>query len=242
MMFPMRLLTRSLTIAILGWLVGAGLSSCNRGHRPYACENGSCSCDYGDRCSIYCEAPPCSVTCDGNNPDCVGECGNGDCRCGSGSHCYLSCHSPPCHADCASNSTCEATCANGECVCGLGSDCSFDCLSGPCHVDCVGNNAHCAGVCANGSCKCGSGSQCRFTCQDDDCGITCEAGAHCILDCPSGNAGNGCQFDQCAAGAPTICPGGYAVTCDATCPVDSIKANSSTSSSSSTSTTIGGRR
>ena len=33
------------------------------------CGNGTCVCDEGDSCDLFCEAPPCHVICEGDNPD-----------------------------------------------------------------------------------------------------------------------------------------------------------------------------
>lgn len=146
-------------------------------------------------------------------------CSNGDCVCPAGRSCTIPCSAPPCHITCtADNPECAGVCGNGTCTCGPGSACAFECHSGPCHVACEGSNPSCSGVCANGTCSCGAGSTCRFSCLDANCKHECESGASCVVDCPSGNAGQGCGFDRCAAGEPLVCPGGLAVACNASCP------------------------
>lgn len=191
-------------------------TSCND-ERTF-CTGATCVCEKGSSCDLGCGAPPCNVICAGDNPTCGGACGNGDCQCGPGSVCNLGCVSPPCHAVCAQGSTCTATCANGDCVCGVGASCDFTCLAGPCHVECEGNNPRCNGQCANGDCTCSAGGTCNFVCTDRNCHVDCEAGSQCVLECPDANAGKGCDFTTCAAGATTPCPDGRHVTCGVACP------------------------
>lgn len=203
-------------IAALSFVVGIVPTSCDS-HRE-ACDGTTCVCEQGSTCTFGCAAPPCYAVCAGDNPMCGGVCGNGDCRCGPSSSCHFECQSPPCHADCASGSTCTATCANGDCVCAAGASCDFTCLAGPCHVECEGNNPRCTGQCANGDCTCTAGSACQFVCIDHNCHINCEAGSQCVLECPDGDAGKGCDFTMCGAGTSTACPDGHHVTCGAACP------------------------
>src|SRR6185503_20569709 len=137
--------------------------------------------------------------------------------CGTGSHCNFACQSPPCHVNCAPGTTCSGVCANGDCDCGVGSSCSFTCASGPCHVLCSGGNPSCNGQCSDGTCRCEAGGSCRFVCLDANCHVECAPGATCLLDCPDGNAGAGCDFSECAAGQ-TTCSGGLVASCGAACP------------------------
>jgi hypothetical protein len=134
------------------------------------------------------------------------------------STCSLACQSPPCHATCAKGSTCTATCADGDCQCQAGASCDFKCLSGPCHVKCDGSNPRCNGECADGDCTCGAGSICQFACVDANCHVDCAKGASCELFCPAGNAGKGCDFTSCGAGAATPCPDGKHIACGTACP------------------------
>jgi len=61
------------------------------------CRNGTCACPSGDDCRFVCSAPPCHVTCEGDNGSCQAVCANGTCTCGSGSSCDFACKAPPCH-------------------------------------------------------------------------------------------------------------------------------------------------
>jgi hypothetical protein len=181
------------------------------------CRGSDCSCGEGASCEFECNAPPCKVDCQGNNPSCVGACANGDCECGPGSSCDLSCASEPCHADCR-DSSCRAECGNGDCTCSSGSECDFKCTSGPCHVMCEGNHESCNGQCANGSCTCGPNSVCHFECTDANCAFVCESGSSCLAHCPTGTPGNqGCDFTECADGV-VLCPDGKTLACNAECP------------------------
>ncbi|HOU91502.1 MAG TPA: hypothetical protein PLU22_10690, partial [Polyangiaceae bacterium] len=205
---------RSGAFALLGALV---VAACDDDDGPLPCRSGDCACPPGERCGFVCAAPPCSVLCVGDNPECNGDCANGDCVCGPDSRCTFSCAAEPCHVTCDPGSACFGTCGNGTCTCGAGSDCVFACRSGPCHVECEGDNPRCDGTCANGTCRCAAGSTCRFACSDGDCAVECPAGAACVLDCPAGDGGSACTFRECG-GTATVCPGGTAVTCDADCP------------------------
>jgi hypothetical protein len=207
--------SRSLAVVVALVLGSLLVTSCDDDDE---CDGGTCVCDDGEGCSFTCDAPPCTAICEGDNPHCDAECGNGECSCGRDSDCRFECHSPPCHVDCAADSSCSGTCANGDCECANGARCSFECMAGPCHVNCEGNNPTCDGTCANGTCRCGSGSTCRFACSDDNCHVECESGAGCLLDCPEGDGGAGCTFSLCAAGTPTVCPGGKLVACGRACP------------------------
>lgn len=183
------------------------------------CDHDRCYCTEGHDCELFCGAPPCSVECNGEDTTCVAECGNGSCDCGEGASCELECHSPPCHVSCDRDTVCTGTCANGTCRCARGAACSFECQSGPCHVQCAGDHPACDGTCENGTCACGPNSSCNFRCLDDNCSATCAAGSSCVLECATGRAGEqGCDFRSCAAGTPTVCPGGTAITCNAPCP------------------------
>lgn len=187
-------------------------------HRHGHCENSACTCDPGDSCDFECDAPPCHVECEGDNPDCVGACANGDCTCGPGSHCDLSCQSEPCHVDCK-DSTCLAQCGNGDCTCERGSDCQFECTSGPCHVICEGDHKRCDGECADGTCSCGADSSCVFSCLDANCDFECAQGSSCIATCEGATPGNqGCSFSECFEGTPQVCPDGKTIVCNADCP------------------------
>jgi len=116
------------------------------------------------------------------------------------------------------NPGCRAACANGTCTCGSGSHCSFSCDAPPCHVTCEPHTS-CSGTCADGQCTCGENSTCSFTCAASPCHTSCAAGASCVVHCPAGLAGTeGCDIVSCAAGQPTVCPNGTAVTCGAACP------------------------
>jgi hypothetical protein len=182
------------------------------------CDEGDCVCEKGQRCEFECDAPPCHVDCEGDNPECFGECANGSCSCGPGSDCEFTCKAEPCHVACE-DSSCDGECGNGDCTCERGSDCSFSCKSGPCHVVCEGENKRCDGQCANGSCSCGPDSTCFFECTDANCSFLCEAGSACSATCPGGTPGaQGCQFTQCAAGAATVCPDGETIVCGVPCP------------------------
>jgi len=201
-----------LMILVLTWLG----SAC----RPVQadCSNGECVCEAGASCDFECVAPPCTVECVGDNPECVAACGNGECRCGAGSACAFECQSPPCHVDCQADTECSGTCANGDCTCAVGSRCEFACDAGPCHVTCEGEHERCAGACANGTCRCGPNSRCDFACNDANCPVECEAGSTCTLRCPGGTVGEqGCRFTSCAAGEPVVCEGGELLVCGATC-------------------------
>ncbi len=204
-------------VATMGTLLG--LVGCHH-HHDQPCGNGTCVCAAGKSCNLPCFAPPCNVVCAGDNAQCQGSCGNGNCSCFGRSNCAFFCQAPPCHVDCAGPSTCTGVCANGECTCELGSQCSFQCDTPPCQVNCVGNNPTCDGVCANGACTCGPGSTCHFVCDSGPCHVSCGAGSTCTVECPEANqAGTqNCIIDQCAAGAPVICPGGSVTTCGAPCP------------------------
>ena len=155
----------------------------------------------------------------GDNERCVAECANGSCTCGPNSLCDFACQSPPCHVSCETGATCRGQCENGSCDCERGATCEFECGSGPCHVQCDGDHPLCAGECQNGSCTCGPNSECRFACLDHNCKASCASGSRCVLECPQGRAGEpGCDFESCAAGTKTVCPGGSAVTCGMPCP------------------------
>jgi len=184
------------------------------------CQGWDCVCPEGAACALECESPPCHVDCEGDNPSCEAECGNGDCNCGPGSHCDFTCHTAPCHVNCEGSSDCTGACANGTCVCAGGSDCAFVCDVSPCHVECEGDNPTCNGECANGSCTCGPNSACAFVCEDHNCHTFCGPGSACLLTCPLGTPGSqGCIFDECAAGEPTLCPDGITQSCGgAPCP------------------------
>lgn len=192
-------------------------------HCRTECHNGDCVCPQGSSCEITCDAPPCHVTCEGDNPQCDAACGNGDCACGPGSHCDFTCHSPPCHVSCDERTDCSGSCANGECLCTAGSRCDFTCDAGPCHVQCEGDHPECNGVCANGTCTCGPRSSCAFTCADDNCHTFCEEGSQCLLTCSPGHPNTqGCFIDECAAGEVTLCPDGITLSCGgAPCPESS---------------------
>lgn len=207
--------SQALALGLLAFVVGVVL-----GCVTADCSNGACVCPPGASCEFECDAPPCHVECEGDNPECEGSCANGDCNCGPGSNCEFECDAPPCHVECEPGSDCVGDCANGNCTCELGSSCAFGCDAGPCHVDCVGDNPSCDGTCANGSCTCGPNSACAFICSDHNCGVNCGEGSSCVLTCPTGDAGGqGCRFDSCAAGEPTLCPDGLSLVCgDAPCP------------------------
>ncbi len=208
---------RSRVALRLAWLLLA-VAGCGD-DVEYVCADGTCYCERGEHCEIPCGAPPCHVECQGDDTACTAECGNGSCLCGDDSACAFFCHSPPCHVTCAGSAACSGTCANGTCACERGASCDFSCDSGPCHVQCEGDHVSCDGECANGTCACGPRSACRFTCLDDNCAATCAAGSSCVLECSAGRAGEqGCAFERCAAGEPTVCPGGTVVTCGAACP------------------------
>jgi hypothetical protein len=216
MCFNVQRAVRLLSAGSLGAIVSfALLLGCSDDDPPY-CYGGDCVCGRGAECSFVCDAPPCTMTCAGNNPHCVGECANGNCECGSQSTCDFECAAPPCHVTCNPNSNCLGTCANGSCECMVGASCEFACQAGPCHVNCDGQNKTCRGVCANGTCHCDPGSTCDFECKDGNCKVECVAGASCILRCPRGDAGAGCDFNECAA--PTVCSDGLSVACNAACP------------------------
>lgn len=207
-------MSRRFVVVFLLACLGLALSACQGNGR---CEGDACVCDAGASCEFECDAPPCKVTCAGDNPECVGACANGDCECGPGSSCDLSCASPPCHAECQ-DSSCRAQCGNGDCTCSAGSSCDFLCTAGPCHVLCEGNHANCNGQCANGSCTCGPDSTCQFECTDANCAFICEAGSSCLATCPTGTPGNqGCTFTECAGGE-VLCPDGKTLACNAECP------------------------
>lgn len=158
-----------------------------------------------------------SVGCDDDGRE--RDCSNDACECPEGQRCELSCDAPPCNVRCEADSSCQATCANGMCSCAAGAVCEFSCGAPPCHVQCAGDNERCDGTCANGSCVCGPNSSCAFTCQSGPCHAECPAGASCVVLCPNAPAGTqDCNITQCASGAPTICPGAQATTCDAECP------------------------
>jgi hypothetical protein len=149
------------------------------GSRVGGCSSGTCACPSGDDCRFVCTAPPCHVTCEGDNGSCQAVCANGTCTCGSGSSCAFACKAPPCHVTCEPNSSCSGTCANGQCVCGAGSTCSFTCSASPCHTSCAAGAAHCPAALAG----------------TEGCDIVdCAAGTPVI--CPSG--------DVITCGAP--CP------------------------------------
>lgn len=186
-----------------------------KGDPPY-CHTGICVCSSPEECTFTCDKPPCAVDCQGNNALCVGACGNGFCACGPMSNCQFACAVPPCNVSCASDTTCIGFCANGSCTCASGSECDFYCDSAPCRVDCEGKNESCHGVCASDTCHCGKGSTCDFECADGNCSVECDSGASCLLHCPAGNAGDGCDFSECSS--PTVCPDGFAVACNAECP------------------------
>lgn len=187
-----------------------------KGDPPY-CHTGICVCSSPEECTFTCDKPPCAVDCQGNNALCVGACGNGFCACGPLSHCQFACAVPPCNVSCASDTECIGFCADGSCTCATGSDCDFYCDSAPCRVDCEGKNENCHGVCASDTCHCGKGSNCDFECADDNCSVECDSGASCVLHCPAGNAGDGCDFSECDS--PTVCPDGLSVACNAECPL-----------------------
>jgi hypothetical protein len=145
------------------------------------CANGTCSCGQGDRCQFTCEAPPCHVTCDGDNPTCTAACANGTCTCGNGSQCNFTCDAPPCHVTCEATSSCTGVCADGQCTCGAGSTCDFTCMSSPCHTSCAAGASclvHCpAGLAGTSSCDivdCAAGTP--IICPDGTettCGAAC---------------------------------------------------------------------
>src|SRR5688572_3762732 len=108
-------------LSLLCMLVVSAL--CLAGCDDDDCENGSCICERGESCELECDAPPCHVVCEGDNPECSATCGNGDCACGVDSDCDFDCHSPPCHVDCAPDSNCSGVCANGDCDCEPGASC-----------------------------------------------------------------------------------------------------------------------
>jgi hypothetical protein len=194
------------------------LAACDDDDMRYRCANGHCYCAGDNDCQIPCAAPPCHIECVGEEVSCTAECGNGSCLCGEGSECAFGCQSPPCHVRCEPGASCTGECANGSCTCERGASCTFDCQSGPCHVRCVGDNPLCKGTCANGSCACGPASTCHFSCMDGNCSASCDRGSSCVLECPSGRAGErGCDFQTCAGGT-TVCPSGDVVTCNAPCP------------------------
>ncbi|MEM7151939.1 MAG: hypothetical protein AAF799_03810 [Myxococcota bacterium] len=184
------------------------------------CSGGTCVCEPGASCDLECEAPPCTVECAGDNPECVAACGNGECHCGQGSNCDFECQSPPCHVDCQAETECRGACANGECTCTRGSQCDFSCDAGPCHVTCEGEHAGCNGVCANGTCSCGPNSRCDFECLDANCSVLCEEGSVCTLRCPGGEPGEqGCRFDVCHGAEPVSCgeEDARVLVCGSTC-------------------------
>ncbi|AKT42832.1 uncharacterized protein CMC5_070600 [Chondromyces crocatus] len=205
------------TATVVAAAVGGG---CGADADDERCADGLCVCEFGASCNLDCEAPPCNVTCDGNNPDCRGACANGECICGTGSSCDFRCDAPPCHVTCeGDNPDCEGTCANGQCTCAVGSSCDFDCGAPPCHVTCEGDNPDCEGTCANGTCACGPRSSCEFTCESGPCHTTCDEGSTCVVHCANGNAGTqDCDITACAIGDVVVCPGGRATTCGAPCP------------------------
>jgi hypothetical protein len=213
----MRILSRLLAIMPSSLFVLVTATSCHHHDHSYWCDAGTCLCSGGRDCAFSCEAPPCTITCEGQNSHCDGECANGSCSCGRDSNCSFDCLAPPCHMSCAAGSVCTGTCANGSCSCAAGASCSFACSAGPCHVTCEQDNPRCDGTCANGTCYCGPGSSCRFACADNNCKVQCAAGASCVLDCPNGGAGSSCTFNECAS-STTVCPSGLAVACNAPCP------------------------
>jgi hypothetical protein len=147
------------------------------------------------------------------------DCSNDSCTCPAGADCELSCHAPPCNVTCENDSSCEATCANGMCSCEPHASCDFACGAPPCHVRCGGDNAHCNGSCANGTCACGERSSCQFVCESGPCHNECPQGASCVVLCPNATAGTqNCDIVRCWAGAPVLCPGLHATTCNAACP------------------------
>jgi hypothetical protein len=161
-----------LVVFLVVFFLGAVNVGCH--HEGGDCHNGICDCSPGASCHLGCSAPPCHVTCGGDNPVCDGVCGNGTCICGSGSSCAFECQSPPCHVTCAAHSDCSGTCANGQCVCGEDSTCIFTCASSPCHTTCS-PGASCVVFCSAG----GAGTQaCDI--------VACADGAPVI--CPNGNA------------------------------------------------------
>jgi hypothetical protein len=147
------------------------------------------------------------------------DCSNRACVCPNGADCELTCAAPPCNVACGEDSRCEATCANGMCSCERGASCAFECGSPPCHVRCDGENERCDGTCANGTCACGVDSACEFVCESGPCHSECASGASCVVLCPNAPAGTqDCDIVECWAGAPVLCPGGQATTCNAACP------------------------
>lgn len=147
------------------------------------------------------------------------DCSNDSCSCPAGDDCTLSCRAPPCNVTCEEDSSCEATCANGTCRCDAHASCDFACGAPPCHVRCGGDNAHCDGTCANGTCACGARSSCQFVCESGPCHTECPEGASCVVLCPNATAGTqNCDIIRCGSGAPTLCPGLNATTCNAECP------------------------
>jgi hypothetical protein len=149
-----------------------------------------------------------------------GDCSNGTCACPPNVNCDFSCASPPCQVDCGSGSSCSAICANGDCTCEPGASCSFLCDAPPCHVNCHGDNPMCDGTCADGDCTCAQGSACHFRCGSGPCHTYCPADAHCIITCLNkGVTGTqDCDLATCGSGAPTFCPDGVTIACNAPCP------------------------
>lgn len=172
----------SLRAAARAVVVAAVLFAPACGRVVEGCRNGTCACPAGDDCRFTCAAPPCHVTCEGDNPNCEAACANGTCTCGGGSSCAFTCAAPPCHVTCEPNSSCSGTCADGQCVCEAGSDCTFTCAASPCHTSCA------------------AGARCVVHCPaalagTEGCDIVdCAAGTPVI--CPSG--------DVTTCGAP--CP------------------------------------
>ncbi len=208
-------LRASLRAALAGAFLVLTLVGCDD-DGPGGCRGGTCTCFAGEACDVPCDEPPCTLVCEGNNPDCRGECANGDCLCGAGSSCDFACTAPPCHADCGQNSSCGAECANGDCSCGPGASCTFSCNASPCHVACE-QNSTCNAECANGSCVCAAGASCTFTCLDHDCTAECGQNASCSLTCENAPNTQGCSFNSCT-GTPTVCPDGKTVVCNTSCP------------------------
>lgn len=156
---------------------------------------------------------------DGCDRDHRRDCSNETCFCPNGLSCELSCSAPPCNVACGEESSCEAACANGTCSCERGASCAFQCGAPPCHVRCAGGHERCDGTCANGTCACGVDSACVFECESGPCHSECPSGASCVVLCPNATAGTqDCDIISCWAGAPVLCPGGHATTCNAPCP------------------------
>ncbi|HEU5072656.1 MAG TPA: hypothetical protein VFU02_00750, partial [Polyangiaceae bacterium] len=104
------------------------------------CANGDCRCAAGAACEFSCLAPPCHLTCEGDNPSCEGDCANGTCTCAGGSECAFTCLDHNCGVVCEAGSACTLTCPEGT----PGTQgCDIDCGAGS------------VSSCADGTLACG---------------------------------------------------------------------------------------